>query len=253
MTLHTMDFRGQRAWVTGAAQGIGRQVALQLHARGAEVIGLDCQFTAEPCGFRCEHLDIAQPAAVAQLCQRLLTEGMAPDVLINAAGILRLGNSDELSLEDWQACLDVNVSGVFYLLRELVPHFKRQGRGAIVSIASNAAHVPRLQMAAYCASKAALVSLSHCVGLELAAYGVRCNVVSPGSTATPMLQAMLADAAAVERTIAGLPAQFKLGIPLGKIASPGEVANAVLFLASAQASHITLQDLVIDGGATLAA
>ena len=108
-------------------------------------------------------------------------------------------------------------------------------------------------MAAYCASKAALVSLSHCVGLELAAYGVRCNVVSPGSTATPMLQAMLADAAAVERTIAGLPAQFKLGIPLGKIASPGEVANAVLFLASAQASHITLQDLVIDGGATLAA
>ena len=127
MTLHTMDFRGQRAWVTGAAQGIGRQVALQLHARGAEVIGLDCQFTAEPCGFRCEHLDIAQPAAVAQLCQRLLAEGMAPDVLINAAGILRLGNSDELSLEDWQACLDVNVSGVFYLLRELVPHFKRQG------------------------------------------------------------------------------------------------------------------------------
>lgn len=248
-----MDFHGRRAWVTGAAQGIGRQVALQLQARGAEVLGLDCQFAVAAAEFPCAQLDIAQPAAVAQLCQRLLGAGQAPDVLINAAGILRLGNSDELSLADWQACLDVNVSGVFYLLRELVPHFKRLGRGAIVSVASNAAHVPRLQMAAYCASKAALVSLSHCVGLELAPYGVRCNLVSPGSTATPMLQAMLADADARQRTIAGLPEQFKLGIPLGKIASPLEVANAVLFLASDQASHITLQDLVIDGGATLAA
>ncbi|MGL4409755.1 MAG: SDR family oxidoreductase, partial [Zoogloea sp.] len=161
--------------------------------------------------------------------------------------------SDSLSLEDWHACFDVNVGGPFHLLRRLVPGFKARASGAIVNIASNAAHVPRLGMAAYCASKAALVSFSHCVALELAPFGVRCNVVSPGTTDTPMLRGMGLDAEGIRRTVAGLPAQFKLGIPLAKAATPLDIAQAVVFLASPQAGHITLQDLVVDGGATLGA
>lgn len=95
--------------------------------------------------------------------------------------------------------------------------------------------------------------MSHCIGLELAEYGVRCNVVSPGSTATPMLQKMLPNADAIAKTIVGLPQQYKLGIPLKKIATPEDIANAVVFLASDLSAHITLQDIVVDGGATLAA
>ncbi len=260
-------FRGKCVWVTGAAQGIGSQIAQSFQRLGARVIGIDRQFLAiekdvvneEQGTFEHVLLDITDPTRVAQISAQLIAEGMAPQVVVNAAGILRLGRLDTLALDDWQACFDVNVSGVFYLLRSLMPHFKAQGSGSIVNLASNAAHVPRVNMGAYCASKAALVSLSHCIALELAEYGVRCNVVSPGSTDTPMLRAMLGDtdsqrgADLFSPTISGLPEQYKLGIPLKKVATTQEIANTVLFLASDCASHITMQDIVVDGGATLAA
>jgi len=175
------------------------------------------------------------------------------DVFASVAGILRLGAIEDLSLADWDESIRVNVSGAFYLLRELIPRFKVQGSGAVVAVSSNATHVPRMQMAAYSASKAALTSLIRTAGLELAEHGVRCNLVSPGSTDTAMQRGMWHSEDARERTIAGFPEQYKLGIPLRKIATPEEVARTVLFLASDLASHITLQDIVVDGGATLAA
>ncbi|ATV44186.1 2,3-dihydro-2,3-dihydroxybenzoate dehydrogenase [Pectobacterium brasiliense] len=246
------DFSGQTVWVTGAASGIGESIARQFVALGATVIGFDRAFRHYDHPFTCVTLDISEPDSVAAVCrQRLAETGL--DVLVNAAGILRLGDIDALSVDDWHQCINVNASGAFYLLNALVPHFKQQRRGAIVCVGSNAAHVPRLQMTAYCASKAALTSLSHCAGLELAPYGVRCNLVSPGSTDTPMQRGMWHSADAEQRTIAGFPDQYKLGIPLGKIAQPEEIANTVVFLASDLASHITMQDVVVDGGATLTA
>ncbi|MBS4431084.1 2,3-dihydro-2,3-dihydroxybenzoate dehydrogenase [Pectobacterium punjabense] len=247
------DFRGKTVWVTGAASGIGESIARQFVALGANVIGFDRAF--QPYNdrpFTSVTLDISEPNRVAAVCRQQLAE-TGLDVLVNAAGILRLGDIDTLSADDWHQCINVNASGVFYLLNALVPHFKQQRRGAIVCVGSNAAHVPRLQMAAYCASKAALTSLSHCAGLELAPYGVRCNLVSPGSTDTPMQRGMWHSADAEQRTIAGFPDQYKLGIPLGKIAQPDEIGNTVVFLASDLASHITMQDVVVDGGATLTA
>lgn len=256
----TLQFEGKQIWVTGAGQGIGYQVAMTFRQLGARVVGLDRHFEREVASrdgkrypFKTVLLDIADRVQVEQVCRQLLLEMPRLDVLVNAAGVLRLGKLDALSVEDWKASFDINVGGVFYLLRELMPQFKAQGGGCIVSVASNAAHVPRMNMGAYCASKSALVSLSHCAALELAEYGVRCNLVSPGSTDTPMLRAMLANEAGMRRTIEGLPEQYKLGIPLKKIATAKEVANAVVFLASDLASHITMQDLVVDGGATLAA
>ncbi|CCK07988.1 2,3-dihydro-2,3-dihydroxybenzoate dehydrogenase [enterobactin] siderophore [Cronobacter sakazakii 696] len=108
-------------------------------------------------------------------------------------------------------------------------------------------------MSAYGASKAALKSLALTVGLELASFGVRANLVSPGSTDTDMQRTLWKSDDAEQQRIRGFAEQFKLGIPLGKIAKPQEVANTILFLASELASHITLQDIVIDGGSTLGA
>ncbi|MGY4493897.1 2,3-dihydro-2,3-dihydroxybenzoate dehydrogenase [Pseudomonas sp. TE3610] len=248
-----MDFSNKCVWVTGAGQGIGLQVALRFQAAGAEVIGFDRAFTQAEYPFQTVVLDVTDAVAVEQVCQEILGQHPRIDVLVNGAGVLRLGNSDELSVADWQACFDVNVSGPFYLFRQLVPVFKAQGKGAVVSIASNAAHVPRMQMAAYCASKAAMVALNNCIGLELAGHGVRCNLVSPGSTDTPMLRDMVGGPQGFPRLVAGLPEHYKLGIPLNKIATTDEIANVVLFLASDLASHVTMQDLVVDGGATLTA
>lgn len=247
------DFSGKQVWVTGAGQGIGLHTALAFQKAGATVTGFDTTFSGDYYPFRTEVMDITDSQVVTTVCQRLLTKQPVLDVLVNGAGILRMGATDEISDDDWHRCLAVNAGGAFNLFRHTLPVFRRQKRGAIVSIASNAAHVPRVGMSAYCASKAALRSLCLTVGLEMAPFGVRCNLVSPGSTNTPMQQAMWQTPDAEQRTIAGFPEQFKLGIPLGKIALPQEVADAVLFLASDSATHITMQDIVMDGGATLGA
>lgn len=247
------EFAGKHVLVSGAASGIGRCVAERFHAQGAEVVGLDLSPGTEPPPFRLVGVDLRRPDQIEAVCKDVQARWSRLDVLVNAAGILRLGAAESLSAQDWQDCFDVNVGGAFHLLRQWIALFKRQGRGAVVNIASNAAHVPRVGMAAYCASKAALASFSHCLALELAPHGVRCNVVSPGSTATPMLAAMCPDPGDYRRLVDGLPQHYKLGIPLGKLATADDVADAVLFLASDRAGHVTMHDLVVDGGATLGA
>lgn len=253
MEMASRQFAGKRVLVTGAAGGIGRRIAERFLEEGADVTGLDRETDTGGTPFRMLAVDIGDPAQVETVSERLKAEENRLDIMVNAAGILRLGNAETLTPEDWQTCMNVNAGGPFHLLRQWIPTFKAQRGGAIVNVASNAAHAPRVGMTAYCASKAALVSLSHCVGLELASFGVRCNVVSPGSTDTPMLGGMLKAPADRERLLAGLPEQFKLGIPLGKIATPDDIAEMVLFLASDRAGHVTLQDIVVDGGATLGA
>ncbi|MFA0812325.1 2,3-dihydro-2,3-dihydroxybenzoate dehydrogenase [Microbulbifer epialgicus] len=246
-----MSFSQKRVWVTGAGRGIGASTAELFHQYGATVIGLDINFPNSDYSYQTVSLDITNSDQVIQVCDGLISDNLGPDVLVNAAGILRLGGISDLTFADWHECLSVNVTGPFNLLKQLTPHFKSLSRGAIVNIASNAAHVPRLGMTAYCASKSALVGLSHCVALELAEYGVRCNLVSPGSTDTNMLRELWGDKGCQQATVAGSPDEYKLGIPLKKIASTNDVANAVLFLASDMAAHITMQDIVVDGGATL--
>lgn len=251
--MQDLDFSGKRVLVSGAAGGIGRRIAERFSRAGADVVGLDLARGGSTLPFRLLSVDIRDPASVAAVCRGLEAEADRLDILVNGAGVLRLGSAETLTPEDWSACMEVNAGGAFLLMRAWIPTFQRQRSGAIVNIASNAAHVPRVGMAAYCASKAALVSLSHSVGLELAPFGVRCNVVSPGSTDTPMLEGMMQGKSGYARLIAGQPEQFKLGIPLGKIARADDIADVVLFLASERAGHVTLQDIVVDGGATLAA
>ncbi|EGC6879166.1 2,3-dihydro-2,3-dihydroxybenzoate dehydrogenase [Salmonella enterica] len=247
------DFSDKTVWVTGAGKGIGYATALAFVDAGARVIGFDREFTQESYPFATEVMDVADAGQVAQVCQRVLQKTSRLDVLVNAAGILRMGATDALNVDDWQQTFAVNVGGAFNLFSQTMAQFRRQQGGAIVTVASDAAHTPRIGMSAYGASKAALKSLALTVGLELAGCGVRCNVVSPGSTDTDMQRTLWVSEDAEQQRIRGFGEQFKLGIPLGKIARPQEIANTILFLASDLASHITLQDIVVDGGSTLGA
>jgi len=174
-------------------------------------------------------------------------------ILANVAGVLRLGPLVELTDDAWATVFAVNTQGVFHMSRAVARRMMCRRAGSIVTVSSNAALVPRVQMGAYGASKAAATSLTKTLGLELAEYGIRCNVVSPGSTDTPMLRGMWTDSSAERAVLDGSAPAYRVGIPLRKLCSARDVAEAVAFLASDQAGHITMHDLCVDGGAALGA
>ncbi len=256
--------RNKVALVTGAAGGIGAAVVRLLAERGALVAAADRdadrlaeltgKLTAEGLTVAAVPLDVTDSASVeaaVDTAERVL----GPiDHLVNNAGVLRLGEVRDLTDEDWRTTFAINAEGVFRVSRTVVHRMIPRRRGAIVTVASNAGLVPRAEMAAYAASKAAATHFTKSLGLEVARYGIRCNVVAPGSTDTPMLSAMWADGDdGRAATVAGSPAAYKVGIPLGKLARPEDVAHAVAFLLSDEAGHITLHDLAVDGGAGLGA
>ncbi|WP_330237846.1 2,3-dihydro-2,3-dihydroxybenzoate dehydrogenase [Streptomyces sp. NBC_00525] len=260
------ELAGRLALVTGAGRGIGEAVVRALVARGCRVLATD----ADPEGIGAlagEHdglvvartLDVTDAAAVETVVAEAEESLGALDIAVNVAGILRCSPVTELTDEDWAATFAVNTDGVFHVSRSVARRMAGRGAGSIVTVASNAAGIPRTTMAAYAASKAAAVMFTKCLGLELAPLGIRCNTVSPGSTLTDMQRAMWPagedrdDGPAARRVIAGDLASFRTGIPLGRIAEPADVAEAVAFLVSDRARHITLHDLYVDGGATLRA
>jgi 2,3-dihydro-2,3-dihydroxybenzoate dehydrogenase len=249
------------ALVTGAAGGIGQAVARALGTRGARVGALDNN--AQALGASVDTLvaeglevlalpaDITSPAEVEAAVTKVEADLGPIDFLVNAAGLLRPGAATSADLADWDATFAVNTRGVFLMSRTVVNRMVPRSAGAIVTICSNAAATPRIQMAAYAASKAASAMYTKCLGLEVARYGIRCNVVSPGSTDSMMLRRLWDGEDRLAATLEGDPATFRLGIPIGKIATPADVAEAVVFLLSDEAGHVTLQDLTVDGGATL--
>src|SRR5690606_1944283 len=163
------------------------------------------------------------------------------------------GTVQQLTDEEWQRTFAVNTTGVFNMCRAVAKRMVPRRRGAIVTVSSNAAGVPRHGMSAYAASKAAATSFTKCLGLELAEYGIRCNVVAPGSTDTEMQRGMWTEENGPEQIIKGSLETYRAGIPLGKLATPDDIADAVVFLVSDQACHSTMHDRYADGGATLRA
>ena len=249
------------ALVTGAAGGIGVAVTRLLAERGVTVAAVDwdkvrLDQTVEKS--RADGLDIwAFPANITNSTEVECVVNDAErqlgplDFLVNAAGVLRLGKARALTEQDWSRSFEVNATGVFLVSRAVVERMVPRSRGAIVTVASNAASTARMEMAAYAASKAAATMFTKCLGLEVAQYKIRCNVVAPGSTDTPMLSSMWHDESGPKGTIEGRPQAFRVGIPLGKIARPSDIASAVTFLLSDQAAQITMHTLTVDGGATL--
>ncbi|WP_236830449.1 2,3-dihydro-2,3-dihydroxybenzoate dehydrogenase [Blastococcus sp. KM273128] len=247
------DDPGPVALVTGAAGGIGGAVVRELVARGARVVAADAGRTAgrELAGsFAVDVQDAAGvEAMVGEIEERIGPVG----ILVNVAGVLRAGPLLTMAEDDWAAMLGVNVTGVLTVSRAVARRMVGRGSGSIVTVASNAGSVPRVGLGGYAASKAASVMLTKCLGLELAGHGIRCNVVSPGSTDTSMLRSLWPDADGERATLRGAPEHYRVGIPLQKIARPEDVAAAVAFLASDAAGHITMHDLCVDGGASLGA
>ncbi|MET7400211.1 2,3-dihydro-2,3-dihydroxybenzoate dehydrogenase [Dactylosporangium sp. NPDC005572] len=241
------------ALVTGAGQGIGRAVALAFAAQGVAVAAADRDpkgVEGHP-GITPYVTDVADARQVDALVDEVERTGPI-GVLVNVAGVLRPGAVVDYADDDWAATFAVNATGVFHASRAVARRMIPRRAGVIVTVSSNAAGVPRAGMAAYAASKAAATHFTKSLGLELARYNIRCNVVAPGSTDTAMQRALwTGDGPAA--VIAGDPDAFRVGIPLGRIAEPEDIADAVLFLASDRARHITMHDLYVDGGATLRA
>jgi len=236
---------GRTALVTGAAQGIGFEIARGLSEAGATVIIADMNpeigtEAARQIGATFETLNVTDPAAVKALAAKL----GALDVLVNNAGIVRNTPAEETPDGDWTAVIDVNLNGVFWCCREFGRAMLQAGKGSIVSTASMSGMIsnhPQPQ-AAYNASKAAVMHLTRSLAGEWASRGVRVNAIAPGYTATPLTKRGL-------ETPEWRDTWLK-ETPMGRLAEPAELAPAVLYLASDASSFVTGHTLVVDGGYT---
>ncbi|KII00534.1 2,3-dihydroxybenzoate-2,3-dehydrogenase [Streptomonospora alba] len=254
---------GTVAVVTGAAGGIGRAVAARLAAEGAVVAAADVDAEGlaslvgglHADGRKAEGYtaDVRDSAAVEALFGAVERDLGPVAHTVNVAGVLATGDATDTPDARWEHLFAVNTAGVFHVCRAAARRMRPRGSGTITTVGSNAAGVPRSGMAAYGASKAAATMFTKSLGLELAPQGIRCNVVSPGSTDTPMQRGMWDGDEGARGVIAGSPERFRVGVPLGRIAVPDDIADAVCFLASSSARHITMHDLYVDGGATLRA
>lgn len=243
-------FSNKVALVTGAARGIGKAIADALHTAGAIVIRADIAFTTDASA-RCYKIDVSSLEQVRAVIAEIESSHGAIEFIAHAAAVLHLGEALEQNIEQWLDTFAVNTHGAFYVCQTVARLMVQRRRGAIVVVGSNAAHVPRTGMAAYAASKAASEQMLRCLGLEIAEFNVRCNLVAPGSTYTDMQKQCWQVPSDEQKVIAGDLAKFRLGIPLGRIACPSDIAHSVVFLLSQRARHITLQSLTVDAGATL--
>lgn len=233
-------FAGRTAVITGASGGIGRSVRALLERDGAHVVGWDVGGGGVP-------VDVGDRGSVERAA-RALNDG--PDLLVHAAGVHRGGGIVDRGGEI-DDLMRVNLMGTANVLAVIGALMRARGRGAIVTIASDAAVVPRPTMAMYGATKAAALQLALAAALELAPSGVRCNVVCPGATDTPMQRALWDGPEPPPGVIAGDPSGFRSPIPLGRIGQPDDVASLVGFLLSDEARHITAQRVMVDGGGSL--
>ncbi|MHA7270278.1 SDR family oxidoreductase [Arthrobacter sp. HLT1-20] len=254
--------------MTGAASGIGRACARAIHQQNdpADVLVLAdtnmpglTELAKELTGRRIIAVptDVSDPASVELLFSLIAGRPEPLGSLIHAAGVLATGSALSAGIGAWRRTMAVNADGTF-LIVTAAARLLMDGAAAnrsMVLIGSNAAGVPRASMPLYSASKAAAAALLRCVGLELAPHGIRANTVCPGSTNTAMQRDFWGDdqAAGEQSVLSGDLSQFRVGIPLGRMAEPEDIANAAVFLLSEQARHITMQDIYVDGGATLRA
>jgi 3-oxoacyl-[acyl-carrier protein] reductase len=244
-----MRFEGQVAVVTGAGRGIGHAIAVRLASEGARVACVSRtpanakKTTDEINTMRADAakhyaVDVADHAAVQKIGAQILQDFGKIDILVNNAGITRDALAMRMSLEDWDSVINTNLRGAFSFTQAVLRAMIKQRAGRIINISSVSGVMGNAGQTNYAASKAGLIGFTKSLARELASRNITVNAVAPGFVTTDMT--------------AGLSDEVKKAlhakIPLGKTGTPGDIANAVAFLASAEAGYITGQTLCVDGG-----
>ncbi|MCM1184464.1 MAG: 3-oxoacyl-[acyl-carrier-protein] reductase [Roseburia sp.] len=240
---------GKTALVTGAAKGIGREIALTLARNGATVIvnyngskeraeAVVREITDNGGSAEAMQCDVADFAASEALVKAVLEKYKKVDILVNNAGVTRDNLIMRMSEEDYDTVVNTNLKGAFNMIKHLSRSFIKQRGGKIVNITSVSGVLGNAGQANYSASKAGLIGLTKSVARELASRGVNVNAVAPGFIDTDMTSGMAQEA---REELSGM-------IPMGKIGSTADVANLVLFLAGSQSDYITGQVICVDGG-----
>lgn len=242
------SFNRKIAVVTGAASGIGYTVAHHLAERGARIVGIDLnervgELIADLPGSGHHGIvkNLTDPAAATEAITETVEHVGVPQILVNSAGLALLDPAVDVTPDRWQLTLDVNLSGTFYMAQAAGRVMLEAGYGRIINLASQAAVIGLDQHAAYCASKAAVIGLTHVLSLEWARHGITVNAVSPTVVETPLGKAAWAGEKGEKA---------KADIPVGRFAQPEEVAALIAFLAGDDAAMITGSNYLIDGGFT---
>jgi 3-oxoacyl-[acyl-carrier protein] reductase len=241
----TFDFTGRTVLVTGGARGVGRAIGRHFHTAGATVYLVDVEAdvvarTAREIGAVGLAADVTDSAQVDAVVARAVSETGRIDVLVNNAGILRDGVVWKLSDSDYESVMAVHAGGTFRFTRAAVPHFRRQGSGRVINVTSYTGLHGNAGQSNYAMAKAGIIGFTKTTAKELARFGTTVNAISPN---------------AQTRMTAAVPpgklAELTAAIPMGRFADTSEMAAAVAFLASDEASYITGVVLAVDGGLSL--
>ncbi len=247
------ELKDKIALVTGAGQGIGKAIALTLAKHGASVVLFDIgdkifdvlkeieKLGVKGLAVKC---DVSRAEEVEKAVKEAISEFGRINILVNNAGIYPFKPILQMTEQDWERVLDINLKGTFLVTRAVLPKMIEQRSGKIINIASIAGSmVGYSNLAHYSASKAGVVGFTRALALEVAPYGINVNAISPGPIQSPGTEAIGLTKEFYEQTVRS--------IPLGRMGLPEDVANLVVFLASDKSSFITGQNIVIDGGNTI--